>query len=306
MNITVQPQQHGERIDIFLTAAEGIPTRSMAQKLLADENVTCNGKIIQKNYKVATGDVITFNIPEPQLSDAIAQEIPLDIVFEDNHLLVINKPQGIVVHPGAGNWQGTLVNALMHHCHGKLSGIGGVLRPGIVHRLDKDTSGLMVVAKNDIAHHGLAEQIASRNMARIYNALCFGTLAQDKIKIDVPIGRHPVSRTKMTVVTDPRHKARAATTYVETLERLGKYTLVSARLETGRTHQIRVHMAHIGHPVVGDMVYGRSNPPFAQQGQVLHAMQLSFVHPVTAQEMDFIAPWPEYFANAVKILREAL
>jgi len=301
--ISVAAEKAGARIDVFLTGAEGIPTRSIAQKLLAEGHVTRGGKPLQKNYKVAAGDIITCTLPAPEPCETLAEDIPLDIIYEDDHLLVINKPQGLVVHPAAGNWQGTLVNALMHHCKGKLSGIGGVLRPGIVHRLDKDTSGIMVVAKNDIAHQGLAAQLADNSMVRIYNAVCCGAVQQDKIRIDAPIGRHPVNRKKMAIVTEPGKRTRRAVTYIEVLERLGKYTLVSARLETGRTHQIRVHMAHIGHPVLGDVTYGGAGQPFGLQSQILHAAQLSFKHPVTAQTMTFTAPWPEYFQQIVDNLR---
>ena len=295
VEITACPESVGKRIDVFLTGAEGIPTRSVAQKLLADGHVTIGGKIPQKNYKVTAGDTVLCQLPEPVPSETVAEDIPLDIIYEDTHLLVLNKPRGLVVHPGAGNWQGTLVNALLFHCRGELSGIGGVLRPGIVHRLDKDTSGLMVVAKNDAAHSGLAVQLADYSMRRVYHAVVCGVVARDKIRIDAPIGRHPVNRKKMAVVP-----GRHAVTYVEVLQRFAKRTLIAARLETGRTHQIRVHMAHIGHPVLGDATYGGATPAFAMQGQVLHAAELSFVHPVTAQEMTFSAPAPGYFNDAVE------
>ena len=293
--ITVSPEHAGRRIDVFLAGAECILTRNIAQNLLADGCVTIGGKAVSKNYKVTAGDIIMCQLPEPTPCETLAEDIPLDIIYEDTHLLVVNKPRGLVVHPGAGNWQGTLVNALMFHCRDKLSGIGGVLRPGIVHRLDKDTSGLIVVAKSDEAHSGLAAQLADCSMLRVYNAICCGVVKQDKIKIDAPIGRHPVNRKKMAV-TQGRH----AITYVEVLQRFAKHTLVSARLETGRTHQIRVHMAHIGHPVLGDATYGGATPPFAMEGQVLHAAQLSFLHPITEKIVTFTAPLPEYFDNAVK------
>ncbi|MCL2285497.1 MAG: RluA family pseudouridine synthase [Firmicutes bacterium] len=304
--ILVPPEKAGERVDVFLTGAEGIPTRSIAQKLLTDGHVTCSGKPLQKNYRVAAGDLIICALPQPQPCETQAEDIPLDILFEDEYLLVINKPRGLVVHPAAGNWQGTLVNALMHHCCGKLSGIGGVLRPGIVHRLDKDTSGAMVIAKNDAAHQGLAAQLADNSMVRIYNAVCFGAIQHDKIKIDVPIGRHPIDRKKMAIITDAGKRTREAITYVEIMERLGKYTLVSARLETGRTHQIRVHLAHVGHPVLGDTTYSnRSQPSFLKEaGQVLHAVEIGFAHPVTGEKMALTAAWPEYFQEAVNYVRQ--
>jgi len=299
--VVVMPERAGERIDVFLTGEEGIQTRSIAQKLLAGDFVYSKGRTLAKNYKVSTGETICYTLPEPTASDVAAEDIPLDIVYEDEHLLVVNKPSGLVVHPGAGNWSGTLVNALLHHCRGNLSGIGGVLRPGIVHRLDKDTSGLMVVAKNDTAHQGLAAQLADNSMLREYNALCFGVLQQDKVKIDVPIGRHPVDRKKMMVFTTPTTtKVRRAVTYVDVLRRGDRFSLVSARLETGRTHQIRVHLAHIGHPVLGDDVYcGRGQPEFAKNGQLLHATRISFIHPISGDEVGFTATWPEYFNVAV-------
>jgi len=321
LEIIVPPEKAGERIDVFLTGLEGIPTRSIAQKLLAGGNVFCLHKQLQKNYKVAAGDVIVCTLPAPEPCETMAEDIPLDIMYEDDHLLVVNKPRGLVVHPAAGNWHGTLVNALLHHCKGKLSGIGGVLRPGIVHRLDKDTSGAMVVAKDDVTHQGLAAQIADRSMVRIYNAVCFGVLKQDKFKIDAAIGRHPVDRKKMMVFAantkaasyhqQPQdvssRRIRNAITHVNVLERLEKYTLISAQLETGRTHQIRAHMAHVNHPVLGDETYtNRTQPLFlkGQQGQILHATQLAFNHPITGLDVIFTAPWPEYFQQVVDKIKE--
>lgn len=327
-SVVAPSESSGIRIDVFLTGTEGIPTRSIAQKLLTDGLVTCRGIPLQKNYRVAVGDEIEYSIPEAKPCETSAQDIPLDIIYEDTHLLVINKPRGLVVHPAAGNWDGTLVNALLHHCSGNLSGIGGVMRPGIVHRLDKDTSGIMVVAKDDIAHSGLAAQLADNSMMRVYTAVCHGVIERDKLRIDAPIGRHPVNRKKMAVVQAQPTKlgadlmsvrtrsgssvpvlqnrkiisSRNAVTYVEVIERLPKHTLISARLETGRTHQIRVHMAHIGHPVFGDETYGRT-PHFATNGQILHATELAFTHPVTGQHMTHTAPLPEYFTNAVKAVR---
>ena len=298
--IIVPLECSGKRIDVFLTGSDGIPTRAMAQKLLENGHIILNGKPASKNHKIATGNIIICTIPPPTPINATPENIPLDILYEDDNLLVINKPRGLVVHPGAGNWQGTMVNALLHHC--KLSSIGGELRPGIVHRLDKDTSGLIVVAKNDITHQGLAAQLADNSMTRIYKAVCMGNVKQDKIRIDAPIGRHPVNRKKMAIITALNQRARHAVTYVETLNRFGKHSLISARLETGRTHQIRVHMAHIGHPVLGDGVYGGSCPHFAQQGQVLHAGEISFVHPVTGEVMGFTAPLPDYFENAIEVI----
>ena len=303
MVITVALGQAGQRIDAFSACLEPIATRTIAQKLIAGGHVTIGGNAVAKSYKVAEGDVIHYNLPEPKPSETIPEDIPLDIVYEDDALIVVNKPKGLVVHPAAGNWDGTLVNALLHHC--KLSGIGGVLRPGIVHRLDKDTSGIMVVAKNDIAHQGLAAQLADRSMLRVYHALCCGVVAQDKIRINAPIARHPVNRKKMAVPSAFDYQnARDATTYVEVLERFAKHTLVSARLETGRTHQIRVHMAYVKHPVLGDTVYGSAGQAdFSNEtGQVLHAKKLGFVHPVTGVYMELDTPLPEYFTTIVNRL----
>jgi len=306
IELIVPPDRVGERIDVFITDAENIPTRSIAQKLLADGLVTCRNKILQKNYKIADGDLILCKIPLPKPCETLAEDIPLNIIFEDEHIMVINKPQGLVVHPAAGNWDGTLVNALMHHCKGKLSGIGGVMRPGIVHRLDKETSGIMVVAKNDTAHQGLAAQLANNSMVRIYNAVCVGVPKQEEIRIDAPIGRHPVNRKKMAVAAPgTKSRARHAITHIRLLERFDKHSLIQAQLETGRTHQIRVHMAHIGYPILGDTTYGSTKPPAFLKisgGQVLHAAQLAFNHPATGELVTFAAPWPEYFANVVAML----
>jgi len=291
VRIIVPPEADGQRADVFLAenSAE-IPTRSAAQRLL--------GK--RKNHRVKAGEVLICEIPAPIPSEATPEDIPLDIIYEDGDLLVINKPRGLVVHPAAGNYTGTLVSALLFHCGSGLSGIGGVLRPGIVHRLDKDTSGLMVVAKNDNAHQALAAQLEARTMGRTYNAIVCGALKKERLRIDLPIGRHPHDRKKMAVLTNPHdgRKTRTATTNIEVLERYGKqFTLIAARLETGRTHQIRVHMAHIGHPVLGDTVYGAKSQQFF--GQVLHAKELHFIHPTTGKEMEFNSPWPEYFSKAI-------
>ena len=296
MKLIVSAERNGERIDVFLTGQEGVPTRSFAQKLLAIELVKINDKPVAKNYKVAAGDEIHVTLPEPKPYEAVPMEIPLDIIYEDAHLLVINKQRGLVVHPAAGNWDGTLVNALMFHCKGELSGIGGVMRPGIVHRLDKDTSGLMVVAKSDAAHIGLSAQLADKTMSRIYNAVCIGNFPHEKLKIDAPIGRHPVNRQKMAVTPTG---GKTAVTLIQTLERFSKHTLVSAQLTTGRTHQIRVHLSHVGYPVLGDEIYGRGS-----SGQILHARELSFVHPVTGEKMTFATPLPEYFANVLDALQK--
>ena len=304
--VTIPPEAGGKRVDIFLCEyLPGIPTRSAAQKLLNDEKVFCNNTVISKNHKLKTGDVITFIIPDPVPVEAKPENIPLDIVYEDENLLVVNKPRGMVVHPAPGHYTGTLVNALLHHC--RLSGSGGVLRPGIVHRLDKDTSGLMAVAKNDCTHAALATQLENRTMGRTYNGIVIGTVKKDFFIINAPIGRHPTDRKKMAVITSPTHRARSAITNVKVLEHYagknGRFTLIEARLETGRTHQIRVHMAHIGHPVLGDPAYGGLCRHFEPGGQVLHAARLRFVHPATNEESEFIADWPEYFREAIERIK---
>ena len=294
--IIVPPEADGTRADIFFAALEGITTRSAAQKILA-----LNG--ISKNHRVKAGEVFEFEIPAPVPLEATAENIPIQIVYEDADLLVIDKPRGLVVHPAAGHSAGTLVNALLYHC--ELSGIGGVLRPGIVHRLDKDTSGLMVVAKNDVAHVALAAQLERREMHREYNALCVGVLKKERLRIDLPIGRHPRDRKRMAVLTaSPGQvspgRAREAATNIEVLERFRNHTLLAARLETGRTHQIRVHMAFVGHPVLGDTVYGAARQPFGLEGQVLHAVKIGFTHPSSGEEMVFSSPLPEYFNEAIR------
>jgi 23S rRNA pseudouridine1911/1915/1917 synthase len=300
IKITVSPEAEGTRADIFLTNfCEEISTRSAAQKLLSDDFVSIGKKVISKNYRVKTGDVLICKLPNPTPLDAEAENIPLNIVYEDNDLLVVDKPRGLVVHPAAGNHAGTLVNALLFHC--ELSGIGGVLRPGIVHRLDKDTSGLMVVAKNDRSHVALAAQLENRTMGRTYNALCVGALKKN-LRIDLPIGRHPRDRKKMSVLTDINARARNAVTTVEILQRAGNFTLIAAHLETGRTHQIRVHMAHIGHPILGDTTYGTARQPHDLNGQILHAKKLKFTHPTSREEMEFDSPLPEYFVKTIQLI----
>ena len=292
--------QEDTRADVFLSQCIGHLTRSAAQRLLIDGHVTMHGKVLAKNARLKAGDTIECRVPPPVAHKAEAEAIGLDVVYEDEDIIVINKPRGLVVHPGAGNYTGTLVNALLHHCGSSLSGIGGVMRPGIVHRLDKDTSGLMVVAKNDAAHQSLAMQLASQEMGRTYYALCVGRIKLDSQRVDVPIGRHPVNRIKMAPITNGRGKARDAVTHITVLERLPRFTLVEARLETGRTHQIRVHLAYVGHPVLGDPLYGPKKPAFGLDAQVLHAKRLVLRHPTTSEEMTFEVPLPGYFADAVE------
>ena len=299
MRIVVSDEHSGKRVDAFLSENVDDLTRNAAQKLLSKGQVMRDGLPLCKNDRVKAGDIVICNIPLPEQYEVAAEVIPLDIIFEDADIVVVNKPRGMVVHPAAGNYTGTLVNALLHHLGPSLSGIGGVLRPGIVHRLDKDTSGLLVVAKNDAAHQALAAQLAAREMGRVYYALCIGRVKQDSRRIDIPIGRHHADRKKMAAITARDGKGRDAVTNVTVIEQMRRFTLVEARLETGRTHQIRVHLSHIGHPVLGDPLYGLKKQPFNTAGQVLHAKELRLCHPSTGAEMSFEAPLPEYFVNAL-------
>ena len=287
------------RIDIFAAKAAEI-TRSRAAGLIEDGNVLINGKTAVKNAKVKDGDSVIITVPDPELYDITPENIPLDIVYEDGDLLVVNKPKGMVVHPAAGNYSGTLVNALMYHCGDSLSGINGVMRPGIVHRIDKNTSGLLMVAKNDFAHNKLAEQIKEHSFTREYEAVVYGSLKTDSGVIDAPIGRHPVKRKQMAVIYE---NSKNAATHYEVLERLEGFTHIRLRLETGRTHQIRVHMAYIGHPVAGDEVYGPKKVIKELSGQCLHAKKVGFIHPRTGKYMEFDSPLPDYFVNFLKRLR---
>lgn len=293
----VSAENTGERIDKFLAEADGELTRSAIVKLIEEENITVNGNVPNKNLKLREGDRIVIFVPEPVLPEAKPENIPLDIVYEDDDLLVVNKPRGMVVHPAAGNYDGTLVNALLYHCGDSLSGINGVLRPGIVHRIDKDTSGLLIVAKNDFSHRLLAEQIKEHSFTRKYQAVVCGNIKDDEGTINAPIGRHPTERKKMAVTMK---NSREAVTHYKVLERFGKYTHVELTLETGRTHQIRVHMAYIGHPVAGDPVYGGKKYLASLNGQCLHAYYISFVHPRTEEILTLSAPLPDYFTTFLK------
>lgn len=284
------------RLDVFV-AEMGEITRSRAVKLIEDGAVFVNGKLAAKNVKLQSGQEVVLNLPDPVSYDITPEEIALDIVYEDDDLLVVNKPKGMVVHPAAGNYDGTLVNALMYHCGESLSGINGVMRPGIVHRIDKNTSGLLMVAKNDAAHNGLAEQIKEHSFTREYEAVVYGNLKNDKGTIDAPIGRHPVKRKQMAV-TDKGSKH--AITHYTVIERFGNFTHVRLRLETGRTHQIRVHMAYIGHPVAGDDVYGPKKVITSLSGQCLHAKKVGFIHPVTNEYLEFESELPQYFKEFLK------
>lgn len=284
------------RVDIYVAKALDI-SRSYAGNLIKNGKVSMRDRILKANYRVAAGDEIVIEKDEAEDLTVEAENIPLDIVYEDKDIIIVNKARGMVVHPAAGNPNGTLVNALLWHCGGELSGINGVIRPGIVHRLDKDTSGLMVAAKTDTAHKSLAEQIKSHTARRTYVALVHGNIVEAKGRIDAPLGRHPKDRVKMAV---NMKDGKDAITHFTVLERFGNYTLVQCRLETGRTHQIRVHMAYIGHPVVNDPLYGYKRDAFPIEGQALHSCALDLVHPITKQAMHFEAPWPDDFKAVVQ------
>ena len=290
-----------ERIDKFLTDFLPDLSRSHIQRLIKDGHVTVNEKCVKVNYKVGKEEVVKVIIPEPEtLPEIVPEEIPLDILYEDDDILVVNKPKGMVVHPAPGHYTGTLVNAVMYHCRDNLSGINGVLRPGIVHRIDMDTTGSLLVCKNDQAHHILAEQLKEHSITRKYHAIVHGNLKEDSGTINAPIGRHPTDRKKMSVHSS---NGRRAVTHYRVLERFGNYTYIECALETGRTHQIRVHMASIGHPILGDCVYGPAKCPFHLQGQTLHAKILGINHPKTGEYMEFDASLPDYFQKLLQKLR---
>ena len=288
------------RADKAISAALPALSRSAVQALIQDGRVLCNGAPVQKSTKLPVQSVLTVEIPPARPLEVVAQNIPLDIVYEDSDLLVVNKPKGMVVHPAAGNEDGTLVNALLYHCGDSLSGINGVIRPGIVHRIDKDTSGLLIVAKNDAAHRSLAEQIKAHSFTREYRAVVYGRIKADGT-VDAPIARHPQERKRMAVVRSP--VAREAVTHYFVVRHFTGFTQLRLRLETGRTHQIRVHMAYIGHPVAGDPVYGPKKVITSLSGECLHAGLIGFVHPRTGQYMEFEAPLPPYFTDFLKTLR---
>ncbi len=291
----------GVRIDKYLTEnLEGF-TRSAVSRLIDDDNVVVNGKAVHKNYKLKANDSINVFVPDAVPLETTAENIPLDIVYEDDDLLVVNKPKDMVVHPAAGNYTGTLVNALLYHCKDSLSGINGVIRPGIVHRIDKDTSGLLIVAKNDMAHLDLAQQIKEHSFHRAYEAVVYGNIKDDNGTVHQPIGRNPKDRKKMAV-TDKNSKD--AVTHYEVIKRYGNFTHIRCVLETGRTHQIRVHMAYIGHPLAGDSVYGPKKVITELKGQCLHAGEIGFVHPRTNEYLGFKAPLPEYFKKFIAKLEK--
>ena len=297
LDLIVTPELNGERLDKAVPVLYPDLSRSAVQLLIADGEILVNNKQVNKKTTVCVDDVVTINIPEPKELSVEAEDIPLDIVYEDEYLLVVNKPKGMVVHPAAGNYSGTLVNALLHHCGDSLSGINGVIRPGIVHRIDKDTSGLLVVAKTDVAHRGLAEQIKEHSFTRVYNTVVVGNIKDDTGTIDAPIGRHPKDRKKQAV-TDKNSKN--AVTHFRVLDRFKGFTFLEIKLETGRTHQIRVHMAYRGNPVAGDVVYGDAKKTYGLEGQCLNASTIGFIHPVTNEYLEFTCELPEYFKDFLR------
>lgn len=300
LEFIVDENHTGERIDKYLSAVMPGQSRSYIQKLIKDASVFADLKPVKSSYKVILGEHIQVAVPEPVSLDIQPENIPLDIIYEDQDVILINKPKDMVVHPSAGHESHTLVNALLYHCKDQLSTINGVLRPGIVHRIDKDTTGVIVICKNDMAHQSLADQLKVHSITRKYEAIVYGNFSQDGGTVEAPIGRSPHDRKKMAV---NYKNGRSAVTHYRVLERFGKYTYIECTLETGRTHQIRVHMSNIGHPLLGDEVYGPSKCPFSLQGQTLHARILGFVHPRTGEYMEFEAPLPEYFNKLLKKLR---
>ena len=289
---------NNERLDSYISKSNLDLSRSMVQKLIKENRVFVNGKNEKESYKIKVNDNITIQIEEPKSSKLEAQDIPLNIIYEDNDIIVINKPKGMVVHPGNGNPDNTLVNAVLAHCKGSLSGIGGEIRPGIVHRIDKDTSGLIIVAKNDKSHINLSEQIKNHEVTKIYTALVKGNISEDEATIDMPIGRDKKDRKKMSVTRE----GKEAVSHIKVVKRYGNYTLIRVKIDTGRTHQIRVHMAKIGHPVVGDEVYSSGKNEFGVKGQMLHSTILKFKHPISGKEIMLEAPLPQYFEDVLSKL----
>ena len=295
LEFTATADEAGVRIDRCLSDKYEELSRSYLQKLLKDQSVTVNGKVVKANYKIQT------TLPDLTEPDILPENIPLDILYEDEDVLIVNKPKGMVVHPANGHTSGTLVNAIMYHCQGNLSGINGVMRPGIVHRIDKDTTGALLVCKTDTAHRDLAQQLKDHTIKRRYRAIVAGNLKEDEGTVEGPIGRHPIDRKKMAI---NYKNGKDAVTHYKVLERFGNATYIECRLETGRTHQIRVHMTSLGHPLLGDEIYGSGKNPYHLQGQTLHAMVLGFIHPRTGEYMEFSAPLPEYFLNLLEKLRK--
>lgn len=295
----IEPEQAEIRIDKFL--AEILPdlSRSYLQKLIKEGQVTVNGRAIKANYKTSEGDFLSLVVPELKEPDILAENIPLDILYEDEDILIVNKPKGMVVHPSAGHYSGTLVNALMYYCKDDLSGINGVMRPGIVHRIDMDTTGSLIVCKNDLAHNDIAEQLKEHSITRVYHAIVHGVLKEDEGTVSAPIGRHPIDRKKMSI---NHTNGKDAVTHYKVLKRFSKFTYIECRLETGRTHQIRVHMSSLHHPLLGDQVYGPEKSPYQLQGQTLHAKTIGIKHPRTGEYLEVDAPLPEYFEKLLNKL----
>ena len=292
-------EDKGTRVDLWLSKRLQEYSRSYIKKLLTDGMLLVNGEHVKSNYKLKPGDEVLLKVPDPKPLDICAEDINIPVIYEDGDIVVVDKPKGMVVHPAAGNYSGTLVNALLGYCGDNLSDINGVIRPGIVHRIDKDTSGVLVVAKNNIAHERLSEKLKVHDMERVYVALVYGVIAENQGKIDAPIGRHPSDRKKMAVNIK---NGRRAVTHFRVLERFKDVTYIEVTLETGRTHQIRVHMSYIGYPIIGDTVYGRKNDWYGIDGQALHAKKLGFIHPTREKYMEFESPLPEYFQNLLNQL----
>ena len=296
----ITPEMEGERIDkCFSNYLESL-SRSYIQKIIKDGKAYVNDAVVKANYKVKVDDKVQFEIPDCEEPDIPPQDIPLDILYEDKDILIVNKPKDMVVHPAPGHYEGTLVNAIMFHCKDELSGINGVLRPGIVHRIDKDTTGSIIICKNDEAHRKIAQQLKEHSITRKYRAIVYGRIMEEEGTVNAPIGRHPTDRKKMAI---NEKNGKPAVTHYKVLERFDKYTYIECQLETGRTHQIRVHMTSIGHPLLGDEVYGNAKCPFKLEGQTLHAMTIGFIHPTTGEYVEYEAPLPEYFEHLLHILR---
>lgn len=292
----IEPEYNGQRIDKFLSETLPEYSRSFIQKVVKDGGVLVDEKCVKSNYKLSSGQILKLNVPELVEPDIVPEDIPLDILYEDDDIIVVNKPKGMVVHPAAGHYTGTLVNALMYHCRDNLSGINGVTRPGIVHRIDMNTTGVLVACKNDAAHIFLSEQLAVHSITRKYNAIVHNSFKENSGTVDAPIGRHHIDRKKMAI---DYKNGRSAVTHYSVISNYGKYAHIECQLETGRTHQIRVHMSSIGHPLLGDDVYGSGKSPYRLEGQTLHARVLGFVHPSTGKYMEFEAPLPDYFKEII-------
>lgn len=296
----ITPEMEGERIDKCISNYLESLSRSYIQKIIKDGKAYVNDAVVKANYKVKVDDKVQFEIPDCEEPDIPPQDIPLDILYEDKDILIVNKPKDMVVHPAPGHYEGTLVNAIMFHCKDELSGINGVLRPGIVHRIDKDTTGSIIICKNDEAHRKIAQQLKEHSITRKYRAIVYGRIMEEEGTVNAPIGRHPTDRKKMAI---NEKNGKPAVTHYKVLERFDKYTYIECQLDTGRTHQIRVHMTSIGHPLLGDEVYGNAKCPFKLEGQTLHAMTIGFIHPTTGEYVEYEAPLPEYFEHLLQILR---